>query len=114
MDNSPSFGRITLTPYLKRLERQINQKMRARLPKLELSQDQIAWLAKLASGYIAEITEAFNGRGLRPHPSVARYIYLKAMKEATSLIHKYPASSKTKEGRRGVVVACIEEGVDNV
>ncbi len=114
MDNSPPFSRTEVNQYLKRLELQINQKVRARLPKLELTQDQIAKLAMLAPGYEAEIEEIFNGRDFRPHPSVVRYIYLKAMNEAVPLMSKYPASSKTKEGRRGAVVARIEEGVNEV
>lgn len=114
MDNCPSLSQTELNQYLKRLERQINQKMRARLPKLELTQDQIAKLAQLARGYAADITEVFNRKEFHPHASVVRYICLKGTNEAVLLIDKYPAVSKTKEGRRGAVVARIEEGIDEV
>src|SRR5829696_2090603 len=105
MNNLPEFSETELEQYLQRLGRQINRKMRARLPKLELTQDQIAKLEKLACSYAAEIEEVFTKRDFRPHPSIVRYISLKAMNEAVSLMHKYPTSCKTERGKRDAVVA---------
>jgi hypothetical protein len=114
MRDLPEDIRAEADEYLQQLQSQMADKLRTRLPALELPSESVAPLRKCAVHYKSDIARVFQSRSFRPSAADQRYVIFKAMSRAVAAIQRYPASSESEEGKRRMVISCLEQTVDEV
>jgi hypothetical protein len=88
------------------------RQLHARLPKANVTAEQLPRLNRLADKYSSEIADAFEKKGGYPPPNTTRYIVLLAMARFDSALKRYPANLESEQMRRSGVKRYVRTVID--